>query len=114
MWDAFSDISYNCVLLSQVRDSGRRLPLRQGKVVRYCLLLKNENGIYDKVAMYADKVNDTPIYVLENDVLSVISLNKDFGVQTESSSQDIPREAHNLLYFTNLSTSGMGICNTGR
>lgn len=41
-----------------------------GKVVRYCLLLKNENGIYDKVAMYADKVNDTPIYVLENDVFT--------------------------------------------
>ncbi len=35
-----------------------------GKVVRYCLLLKNENGVYDQVAMYADKVNDTPILPL--------------------------------------------------
>ncbi|MCI6868451.1 MAG: hypothetical protein MR871_11010 [Lachnospiraceae bacterium] len=41
-----------------------------GKVVRYCLILKNETGKYDKVAMYADKAKDTPIYVLENDVFT--------------------------------------------
>ncbi len=39
-----------------------------GKVVRYCLILKNAEGKYDKVAMYADKNKDEAIYVLENDV----------------------------------------------
>ena len=39
-----------------------------GKVVRYCLVLKDENGKYNKVAMYADKSKDEPIAVLENDV----------------------------------------------
>lgn len=39
-----------------------------GKVVRFCLILKNAEGQYDKVAMYADKSKDEPVYVLENDV----------------------------------------------
>ena len=39
-----------------------------GKVVRYCLILKDESGKYNKVAMYADKSKDEPIAVLENDV----------------------------------------------
>ena len=39
-----------------------------GKVVRYCLILKDESGKYNKVAMYADKAKDEPIAVLENDV----------------------------------------------
>ena len=39
-----------------------------GKVVRFCLVLKDENGKYNKVAMYADKSKDEPIAVLENDV----------------------------------------------
>jgi hypothetical protein len=39
-----------------------------GKVVRFCLILKDESGKYSKVAMYADKSKDEPIAVLENDV----------------------------------------------
>jgi len=39
-----------------------------GKVVRFCLILKDENGKYNKIAMYADKSKDEPIAVLENDV----------------------------------------------
>ena len=39
-----------------------------GKVVRYCLILKDESGKYNRVAMYADKAKDEPIAVLENDV----------------------------------------------
>ena len=39
-----------------------------GKVVRYGLILKNAEGKYDRVAMYADKAVDEAIAVLENDV----------------------------------------------
>ena len=39
-----------------------------GKVVRYGLMLKNAEGKYDSVAMYADKSKDEPLAVLQNDV----------------------------------------------
>lgn len=41
-----------------------------GKVQRYALILKNEQGIYDKVAIYKDKSTSEPIAVLENDVFT--------------------------------------------
>lgn len=41
-----------------------------GKVVRFGLILKNADGKYDRVAMYADKSKDEPIKVLENDVFT--------------------------------------------
>ena len=41
-----------------------------GKVVRYGLILKNADGNYDRVAMYADKSKDEPIQILENDVFT--------------------------------------------
>lgn len=41
-----------------------------GKVVRFGLILKNADGKYDRVAMYADKAKDEPIKVLENDVFT--------------------------------------------
>ena len=41
-----------------------------GKVVRFGLILKNADGKYDRVAMYADKTKDEPIKVLENDVFT--------------------------------------------
>lgn len=41
-----------------------------GKVQRYALILKNEQGIYDKVAIYKDKSTSEPIVVLENDVFT--------------------------------------------
>lgn len=39
-----------------------------GHIVRYCLILKDEDGSYSRIAMYADKSKDEPIAVLENDV----------------------------------------------
>ncbi len=41
-----------------------------GKVVRNALILKNEQGIYDRVAIYKDKTSAEPIVVLENDKLT--------------------------------------------
>ena len=40
-----------------------------GKLTRYCLILKNENGIYDRVALFRDK-QSRPIVILENDVFT--------------------------------------------
>lgn len=39
-----------------------------GRVIRYCLVLKNTAGNYDKVVMYANKEKDEALYVLEQDV----------------------------------------------
>lgn len=41
-----------------------------GKVQRPALILKNEQGIYDKVAIYKDKSTPKPVAVLENDVFT--------------------------------------------
>jgi len=41
-----------------------------GKVVRNALILKNEQGVYDKVAIYKDKATVEPVAVLENDVFT--------------------------------------------
>lgn len=41
-----------------------------GQVTRYALILKNDNGVYDKVAIYKDKKTEEPITVLENDVFT--------------------------------------------
>ncbi len=41
-----------------------------GKVQRYGLILKNANGVYDKVAIYKDKNATEPITILENDVFT--------------------------------------------
>ncbi len=41
-----------------------------GKVIRNALILKNEAGVYDRVAIYKDKATAEPIVVLENDVLT--------------------------------------------
>ena len=41
-----------------------------GKVIRYGLVLKNEIGVYDRVAIYKDKVTQEPIAVLENDMFT--------------------------------------------
>ncbi|MBO5141306.1 MAG: alkaline phosphatase family protein [Peptococcaceae bacterium] len=41
-----------------------------GKVVRPALILKNEAGVYDRVAIYKDKATAEPIVVLENDVFT--------------------------------------------
>ncbi|MBR5319056.1 MAG: alkaline phosphatase family protein [Peptococcaceae bacterium] len=41
-----------------------------GKVIRNALILKNEQGIYDKIAIYKDKATAEPIVVLENDVMT--------------------------------------------
>ncbi|MBQ3509739.1 MAG: alkaline phosphatase family protein [Peptococcaceae bacterium] len=40
-----------------------------GKVIRPALILKNEAGVYDKVAIYKDKATAEPLAVLENDVM---------------------------------------------
>lgn len=42
----------------------------QKGVTRIALLLKNNKGIYDKVAIYKDKTTVEPIVVLENDVFT--------------------------------------------
>ena len=39
-----------------------------GKLSKPCLILKNEQGIYDKVAIYPNKKSAQPIVVLEKDV----------------------------------------------
>ena len=39
-----------------------------GHVKKYALILKNEEGKYDRVAVYAAKEQPEPLYVLENDV----------------------------------------------
>lgn len=44
------------------------LLLSQGLIRRPCLILKNEAGKYDRVAIYKNKKTTTPIVVLENDV----------------------------------------------
>ena len=41
-----------------------------GKVMRPALILKNEAGVYDKVAIYKDKASAEPLVVLENDVMT--------------------------------------------
>jgi len=41
-----------------------------GKVTRNALILKNEQGVYDKVAIYKDKQTPEPIVVLEDDVFT--------------------------------------------
>lgn len=41
-----------------------------GKVQRPALILKNEQGVYDKVVIYKDKNTETPVAVLENDVFT--------------------------------------------
>ena len=41
-----------------------------GKVTRPALILKNEAGVYDRVAIYKDKTQAEPLVVLENDVLT--------------------------------------------
>jgi len=41
-----------------------------GKVIRPALILKNEAGVYDKVAIYKDKATAEPLVVLENDVMT--------------------------------------------
>ena len=41
-----------------------------GKVMRPALILKNESGVYDKVAIYKDKASAEPLAVLENDVMT--------------------------------------------
>ena len=43
-----------------------------GQVIRNALILKNENGVYDKVAIYKDKTTSEPIVVLENDVFTSV------------------------------------------
>ena len=42
--------------------------LSNGKMQRPCLILKNEAGIYDKIAIYVDKSAAEPLVVLTNDV----------------------------------------------
>ena len=41
-----------------------------GKVQRPALILKNEQGVYDKVAIYKDKNTSEPVAILENDVFT--------------------------------------------
>ncbi len=41
-----------------------------GKVIRNALILKNESGVYDHVAIYKDKKTPEPVTVLENDVFT--------------------------------------------
>ena len=41
-----------------------------GKVQRPALIVKNEQGVYDKVIIYKDKNTETPVAVLENDVFT--------------------------------------------
>ena len=43
-----------------------------GRLTRYALILKNEAGIYDKVAIYKDKTTTEPLGILENDVFTDI------------------------------------------
>lgn len=45
--------------------------LSGGLLRRVCLILKNEEGIYDKVAIYKNKKETEPIAVLEKDVYTV-------------------------------------------
>ncbi|MBQ2776706.1 MAG: alkaline phosphatase family protein [Peptococcaceae bacterium] len=40
-----------------------------GKVMRPALILKNEAGVYDRVAIYKDKATAEPLAILENDVM---------------------------------------------
>ena len=41
-----------------------------GKVRRPALILKNDQGVYDKVAIYKDKNTSEPVTILENDVFT--------------------------------------------
>ncbi len=41
-----------------------------GKVIRHALILKNEQGVYDRVAIYKDKAAEKPVVILENDVFT--------------------------------------------
>lgn len=41
-----------------------------GRITRNCLILKNADGIYDRVAMYKDKKTAEPLAILENDVFT--------------------------------------------
>ena len=42
-----------------------------GKVTRPALILKNAQGVYDRVAIYKDKQTPAPLRILENDVFTV-------------------------------------------
>lgn len=44
------------------------LLLAKGLVHRACLILKNENGVYDQIAVYKSKKESKPLYVLDKDV----------------------------------------------
>lgn len=46
-----------------------------GKIHRPCLILKNENGIYDRVAVYKNKKATEPIVVCEKDVFMTDVIN---------------------------------------
>ena len=46
------------------------IQLLSGKVIRYALILPNENGKYDRVAIYKDKQTEKEIVILENDVFT--------------------------------------------
>ena len=46
------------------------LKLLFGKVTRYALILQNEDGNYDRVAIYKDKQTEKEIVILENDVFT--------------------------------------------
>lgn len=41
-----------------------------GKVIRNALILKNEQGVYDKVVIYKNKSTPEPLVILENDVFT--------------------------------------------
>ena len=56
-WESAPEDGLECTLL-----------LSKGLLRRPCLLLKNEAGVYDKLAIYKNKKTDAPIVVLENDV----------------------------------------------
>ncbi len=56
-WNAAPEGALECTLL-----------LSKGLLRRPCLILKNESGIYDKLAVYKNKKSDAPIVVLEKDV----------------------------------------------
>lgn len=56
-WNDAPEGALECVLL-----------LSNGLIHRPCLILKNEKGIYDSVAIYKNKKAQEPIVVLKNDV----------------------------------------------
>ncbi len=46
------------------------LVMGYGKITRYALILKNEQGKYDRVAIYKNKDTQEPLVILENDVFT--------------------------------------------